>query len=342
MIERFIKDTTFIIGEAGVNHNGSLDMAKKLVDVAVVAGCNAVKFQTFKADNLVSKSAKKAKYQIENTGESESQYEMIKRLELTKEFHIDLINYCKSKNIMFLSTPFDEECADLLDELGVEVFKIPSGEITNLPFLRYVANKGKPIILSTGMSYLGEVEEAVNEIKKIKDVEIILLHCTSNYPADFEDVNLNAMKTIKNAFNLQVGYSDHTKGIEVSIAAVAMGAKVIEKHFTLDRELDGPDHKASLIPEELKSLVLSIRNIEKAFGNGIKKPAESETDTKEVARKSIIAGVKIQKGTVLSPEMLRIKRPGKGISPKYIEEIIGFECKEDIEEEQYLEWKHLK
>lgn len=341
LVNNLFTKKVFIIAEAGINHNGNLEIAKKLVNVAVDAGCNAVKFQTFKAENIASKHAKQAEYQIKNTAIEESQYEMLKRLELSEEYHYELIKHCHACGIMFMSTPFDEESGDILEKMGVEVFKIPSGEITNLPFLRHIARKGKPIILSTGMSYIGEIEEALNEIREEGNNQILLLHCVSNYPAKFEDVNLNAMITMKNTFKIETGYSDHTLGIAASIAAVALGAKVIEKHFTLDRDLKGPDHKASLIPEELNELVKSIRNIEKALGDGIKKPAVSEQNTIEVARKSIVAKVDIKKGMKISSEMLCIKRPGTGIQPKFSELIIGAQLKEDLEKDQILEWRHI-
>lgn len=331
----------FIIAEAGVNHNGNIKLAKAMIDVAVDACCDAVKFQTFDADSLVSKNAVKADYQIENTGNEQSQYNMLKSLQLTYENHVELINYCKEKGIMFLSTPFDKKSADLLEQLGLQIFKIPSGEITNIPFLRHIARKKKKIILSTGMSYIGEVETAVKAIKEEGNKDLILLQCITNYPANYEEVNLKAMITMKNAFKLDTGYSDHTMGIEVPIAAVAMGAKVIEKHFTLDRGMEGPDHKASLVPEELKQMVRSIRNIEKAFGNGIKAPAKSEKNTREVARKSIVANKNLRKGTTIQLNMLVMKRPGTGIQPDNIDLLIGHTLKEDIEVDQVIEWRHI-
>ncbi|MCW7999959.1 N-acetylneuraminate synthase, partial [Clostridium sp. cpc1] len=260
---------TFIIAEAGVNHNGNIDIAKKLVDAAVEAGVDAIKFQSFKAGNLVTKSAKKAEYQKETTGNG-NQFEMLKKLELSYKEHIILKKYCEEKGIMFISTPFDFESADLLEKLNIPLYKISSGDLTNIPLLKYIAKFNKPMIVSTGMANLGEVEIAVNAIKEGGNDKITLLHCTSNYPTACEDVNLNAILTLKNAFKLPVGYSDHTIGIEIPIGAVAMGTKVIEKHFTLDKNMEGPDHRASLEPNELKEMVKNIRNIEKAFGNGIK------------------------------------------------------------------------
>jgi len=277
----------FVIAEAGVNHNGDINLAKKLIDKAVEAGVNAIKFQTFKAENLVSKNAKKAKYQVENTGSNESQYEMLKKLELSFKDFEELKKYCDEKGIMFLSTPFDEESIEFLDKLGLEIFKIPSGEITNLPYLRKIGSLKKRVILSTGMADLGEIEDALDVLIKsgTRKEEITILHANTEYPTPFEDVNLKAMQTIACAFKIDVGYSDHTLGIEVPIAAVAMGAKVIEKHFTLDKTLPGPDHKASLEPDELKAMVKAIRNIEVALGYGIKRPSKSEAKNKVVARK---------------------------------------------------------
>ena len=279
---------TFIIAEAGVNHNGDLNIAKKMVDVASEAGADAVKFQTFKAERLVSKVTPKAKYQVVNTGNEESQLEMLKKLELSEEDHPQLLQYCETKGIEFMSTPFDEECADFLDRVGMAIFKIPSGEITNKRLICHIARKRKSIILSTGMSTLGDIEKAVSWINEEwtrlrNKPQFTLLHCVSSYPAPVEETNLKSMKTMEMAFGLPVGYSDHTMGIDVPIAAVALGAKVIEKHFTLDRNMEGPDHKASLEPPEFKEMVISIRAIEKALGDGIKKPAPCEEDVRNVA-----------------------------------------------------------
>ena len=335
------KKSCFIIAEAGVNHNGDVNLARKLIDVAAVAGADAVKFQTFVAEEVVSCNAPKAEYQKHTTDPTESQYEMIKKLELSKEDHKELIEYAKNKNILFLSTPFDEKSVDMLIELGVPLIKISSGEITNHPFLKYIARKGLPIILSTGMSTLEEVAEAVSVIRKAGCENLTLLHCTSNYPARVEDCNLRAMKTMADAFDLPVGYSDHTPGIVVPIAAAAMGANVIEKHFTLDRNLPGPDHKASLEPNELRDMVQSIRMVEKALGSPIKAPAGSELGVRDVVRRSIVARIDIPKGNVITMDMISCKRPGIGIPPKEIDRIIGkisntFINKDDIIDEKYL------
>jgi len=313
----------FIIAEAGVNHNGSLEMARQLVDVAVRAGADAIKFQTFKAEKVVSSQAPKAVYQLQTTDTSESQLDMVKHLELSFDAFRELYTYCQEKGILFMSTPFDEDSVDFLAELGVTVFKIPSGEITNLPFLTYVASKGKPMIVSTGMSYLGEVETAVRTIEKTGNCDFVLLHCVSNYPADLADVNLYAMQTMSKAFNVPVGYSDHTLGIEVSLAAVALGACVIEKHFTLDCSLPGPDHRASLEPEYLTALVKGIRSVEASLGHGRKEPAKSEANTLAVARRSLVAAQDIQTGTVLTEDMVSTMRPGTGLPPAMRPYLIG-------------------
>jgi N,N'-diacetyllegionaminate synthase len=293
--------------------------------VAAAAGADAVKFQTFKADKLVSKAAQKAEYQKQTTSKDESQYDMIKKLELDEHAHRELIRCCDKKQIMFLSTPFDHDSIELLNGLGMPIFKIPSGEITNLPYLRHVGRLGKEVILSTGMSDLSEVEDALNVLVQAgTDKEkITVLHATTEYPCPIDEVNLRAMQTIQNAFNVKVGYSDHTQGIEVPIAAVAMGACVIEKHFTLDRTMDGPDHKASLEPAELKAMVQAIRHIERALGDGIKQPCLSEKKNITVARKSIVAASSIKQGEILSESNLAVKRPGNGISPMRWDELIG-------------------
>jgi N,N'-diacetyllegionaminate synthase len=313
----------FIIAEAGVNHNGSLEMARELVDVAVQAGADAIKFQTFKAENVVSSQAPKAKYQLKTTDAGESQMDMVKRLELSFDAFRELYDYCHEKGILFMSTPFDEESVDFLDDLGVTVFKIPSGEITNIPFLEYVASKGKPMVISTGMSYLGEVETTVRTIEKTGNCDFVLLHCVSNYPADPLDVNLYAMQTMSKAFNVPVGYSDHTLGIAISLAAVALGACVIEKHFTLDCSLPGPDHQASLEPKYLTKLVRGIRMVEASLGHGRKEPAKSEANTSSVARRSLVSTQDIQSGTVLTEDMVSIKRPGTGLPPAMGPYLIG-------------------
>ena len=317
--------SVFIIAEAGVNHNGSIELARKLIDVAVEAGADAIKFQTFKAENLVSQDAKKAKYQEETTNSSESQFTMLKKLELDVETHKELITYCNGKSIMFLSTPFDLDSIDLLSNLGLKIFKIPSGEITNLPYLRKIGTLNKKVVLSTGMSTLNEVEDALNILIKAgtdKD-NITVLHANTQYPTPMCDVNLNAMLTIKKTFDIEVGYSDHTLGIEVDIAAVAMGASIIEKHFTLDNTMEGPDHKASLEPSELIQMVKAIRNIELALGSAEKKPSPSEGENIEIVRKSIVASCDIKEGKPFSVNNLTTKRPAKGISPMNWDETIG-------------------
>jgi N,N'-diacetyllegionaminate synthase len=316
----------FIIAEAGVNHNGDLELAKKLIDAASDAGADAVKFQTFKAEKLVSKDAKKAAYQQENMQvKSDSQYEMLKKLELDTQTHKELIAYCNTKNIMFLSTPFDLESIELLNDLQLPIFKIPSGEITNLPYLRAIAKLNKKVVLSTGMSSMQEVREAFEVLLNngTEKENITILHANTMYPTPMEDVNLHAMQSIQKELDIAVGYSDHTLGIEVPIAAVAMGASIIEKHFTLSRSMEGPDHKASLEPDELKAMVISIRNIEKSLGSYEKKPSPSEMPNMALARKSIVAARKIAKGEVLSEENLTVKRPGEGISPMRWDKIIG-------------------
>jgi N,N'-diacetyllegionaminate synthase len=309
--------STAIIAEAGVNHNGSIATAKKMIDAAAEAGADLVKFQTFKAEALVIKSAEKTEYQKEITGTDESQFEMIKKLELDRAEHEELIKYCASKSIRFLSTAFDHDSIDLLTELSVPFFKIPSGEITNLPYLRHIGRMGKPIIMSTGMATLDEVRFALKVLlgSGAEKEKITILHCNTEYPTPMEDVNLNAMLTIQDELEIAVGYSDHTLGIEVSVAAVALGATVIEKHFTLDRTLSGPDHAASLEPHELKAMVTAIRNIEKAKGDGVKRPSKSETKNIPIARKSIVAKKTIIKGEAFSESNLAVKRPGTGISP---------------------------
>lgn len=328
----------FIIAEAGVNHNGSIELAKKLIDVAVEAGVDAVKFQTFKAENLVSKNAQKADYQKQTTDKEESQFEMIKKLELDVSTHKELIAYCKTKNIMFLSTPFDHDSIELLNDLGLEIFKIPSGEITNLPYLRHIGKLGKKVILSTGMANIGEIENALDILIEAgtKKENITVLHANTEYPTPMEDVNLKAMLTIGKTFDVAFGYSDHTLGIEVPTAAVALGASCIEKHFTLDKTMQGPDHKASLEPDELKAMVKAIRNIELALGSSVKKPSPSEAKNKLIARKSIVAKTNIKKGDILSENNLAIKRPGNGISPMRWDEIVGIVASKDYKEDELI------
>jgi N,N'-diacetyllegionaminate synthase len=328
----------FIIAEAGVNHNGSLEIAKALIDVAAQSGADAVKFQTFKADKLVSKTAQKASYQKQTTDADESQYAMIKKLELDEKAHHELIEYCAQKNILFLSTPFDHESIDLLADLGMEIFKIPSGEITNLPYLRHIGSLQKEVILSTGMATLDEIDAALHVLTTAGTAKerISVLHATTEYPCPMDEVNLRAMQTIRDTFDIRVGYSDHTRGIEVPIAAAAMGAGVIEKHFTLDREMEGPDHKASLEPDELIAMVHAIRNIEKALGDGIKRPSSSELKNIPIARKSIVASRAITKGERLSEENITIKRPGNGISPMRYDEIIGTVASKNYDEDEAI------
>jgi N-acetylneuraminate synthase/N,N'-diacetyllegionaminate synthase len=340
-IFKISENRTFIIAEAGVNHNGDIKLAKKLINVAKDAGADAVKFQTFKAKDVVTQNAEKAEYQKETIGEG-SQYDMIKKLELTEEDFRELADYAKEKDILFLSSPFDTESVDLLDEMNVPAFKVASGEITNFPLLKHIAKKEKPIILSTGMATLGEVEEALNVIRNEGVKDVILLHCVSNYPAKIEDVNLRAMETLKQAFKIPVGFSDHTLGITVPIAAVASGACVIEKHFTLDRNLPGPDHKASLEPNELKELVKAIRDVERSLGDGLKRPTKTEEEIKKVARRSIVAKVDILKGTIIAEDMLDVKRPGTGIEPKHLNFVIGRRAKEDIRKDEFVIWKMIE
>ena len=330
--------SVFIIAEAGVNHNGSIDTAKKLIDVASQSGADAVKFQTFKTENLVSKNAQKADYQKNTTDANESQFDMIKKLELDIDTHHELIQYCETKNIMFLSTPFDLNSIDLLNDLGLKIFKIPSGEITNLPYLRKIGSLNKKVILSTGMSTIGEIEDALNILTQsgTKKENITVLHANTMYPTPMKDVNLKAMVTIGNTFDITYGYSDHTLGIEVDIAAVTLGASCIEKHFTLDKTMEGPDHKASLEPEELQSMVKAIRNIETALGSSIKTPSKSEIPNIPIARKSIVANHNILKGEVLSEEMLAIKRPGSGISPMRWDEIVGTIAKKNYKKDELI------
>ncbi len=335
-----------IIAEAGVNHNGSMVMAKQLIDVAAEAGADYVKFQTFKTENLVSKDAKKAEYQLENMtdAKSDSQFEMLKKLELSIEMHHELIDYCKQKKINFLSTAFDLESIDLLNSVGINLFKIPSGEITNLPYLQKIGSLNKKVIVSSGMCVMSEITDAVNILVSFGTTRenISVLHCTTDYPTAINDVNLNAMLSIKEHLNLGVGYSDHTLGIEVPIAAVAMGATIIEKHFTLDKKLSGPDHKASLEPAELKAMILAIRNIEKAMGNSLKQPTDAEIKNKLAARKSIHLSKNLTKGHVINQNDLVMKRPGDGISPMLMMSVIGKKIKAEMVKEYKLKWEDLE
>ncbi len=339
-----MKNKTLIIAEAGVNHNGDINLAKQLIDVAAEAGADFVKFQTFKADKLVSKDAKKADYQAKNLNDGDqSQYNMLKKLELSEEQHHELLQYSNSKGIKFLSTGFDEESVDFLDQLGIELFKIPSGEITNLPYLKHIAKKSKPVILSTGMATLSEIEAALSVIEEAAlNADVTVLHCNTEYPTPMQDVNLKAMNTIGDAFKVKVGYSDHTLGIEVPIAAVALGALVIEKHFTTDRNLPGPDHKASLEPEELKAMVSAIRNIEKALaGTGKKKPSASEAKNRNIARKSIHVKKEIHSGEFFSLENLVMQRPGDGISPMDLPLVLGRKSTKDLPAGEKLNWSFI-
>ena len=337
---------TIIIAEAGVNHNGDFDLAKKLIDVAADSGADYVKFQSFKADKLVSKSAPKAEYQKINLNDrDDSQYLMLKKLEMPEKWHHDLKEYANSRGIKFLSTGFDEESVDFLERLGMDLFKIPSGEITNKPFLQHIARKGKHVVLSTGMADMDEIIEALKLLTEeglSKDM-VTVLHCNTEYPTPMEDVNLLAMNSIRQELGVNVGYSDHTKGIEVPIAAVALGACIIEKHFTLDRNLDGPDHKASINPVELISMVDAIRNIELALsGNGLKKPSQSEIKNKLIARKSIHLKNNVLSGHLLKREDLEMKRPGDGLSPMLLDKVIGRKVILDLQAEHKLTLKDLE
>lgn len=327
--------SVFIIAEAGVNHNGDFDTACRMVDAAKEAGVDCIKFQTFKAGNLVSRDAQKAEYQKKNTDNS-SQQEMLKKLELSFEQFLELKQYCDKAGICFLSTPFDFESIRFLDSIDMPFWKIPSGEVTNLPYLMALAKTGKPVIMSTGMCDMEEIQAAIDVLIKYGTREIQLLHCNTEYPTPFEDVNLLAMKTMRDRFGLEVGYSDHTKGIEVPVAAVALGAKVIEKHFTLDRNMEGPDHKASLEPDELKEMVSSIRHIEKAMGTGDKTPSKSEIKNITVARKSIVAGRPIKKGELLTEENITVKRPGTGITPMRWFDVLGTKAVKDFAEDEMI------
>ncbi len=330
-------DKVFIIAEAGVNHNGSLELAKQLVDKAVWAGADCIKFQTFNSENLVSADAQKAEYQKKSTDSKESQLEMLKKLELSKEQFIKLKDYCQQKGILFLSTPFDFESVDFLASIGVKTWKIPSGEVTNYPLLRKIGQLKESVIMSTGMCTMDEVHSAVDVLNQFGTTDITLLHCTTEYPAPYDSVNLNAMMTLKKEFGFKVGYSDHTKGIEIPIAAVAMGASLIEKHFTLDCNMEGPDHKASLEPDEFKKMVIGIRNVEKAMGDGIKKPSEAEKKNIAVARKSIVAACYIKKGEAFTDINLTAKRPGCGISPMKWNSVLDNKAKRDFCEDEMIE-----
>ncbi|MDN3513528.1 MAG: N-acetylneuraminate synthase [Candidatus Brocadia sp.] len=328
----------FIIAEAGVNHNGDLGTALKLVDVAASAGADAVKFQTFKAENLASRFALKAEYQKKSTNSNSSQLDMLKALELDYHAHKELIAHCNEKGILFLSTPFDLNSISLLHKLGLEIFKIPSGEITNLPYLRKIGNLKKNVIMSTGMADLGEIEDALDTLIEAGTPRnnIKILHCNTEYPTPYEDVNLHTMLTIRDAFKVDVGYSDHTPGIDIPVAAVALGAAIIEKHFTLDRNMEGPDHKASLEPRELANMVKAIRNIEKALGSGIKKVSPSEANNKAIGRKSIVASKDIKKGDFFTRHNITAKRPGNGISPMEWYRVIGRKAARSFSQDEII------
>lgn len=327
----------FIIAEAGDNHNGDINLAYKLVDEAKKAGADCVKFQTFITEEVVSVYAEKAEYQKKNTAGGDSQYEMIKKLELSFDDFKKIKKYCDSKDILFLSTAFDIPSIDFLEDLGIPFWKIPSGEITNLPYLLRIARTHKDVILSTGMADINEIRDAVELLRRNGAGEITILHCTTEYPAPFDEVNLNAMDTIRNEFNCDVGYSDHTLGILIPVAAVAKGAKVIEKHFTLDKNMDGPDHKASLEPEELKNMIESIRLVESALGSGEKKASEIEINNKNIARKSIVARTDIKEGEVFTEENITCKRPGNGISPMKWHNVLGTKASRDFRRDELIE-----
>lgn len=327
----------FIIAEAGVNHNGSMQTARELVDEAAKAGADAVKFQTFKTENLVCQNARKAAYQMQTTKQEESQFTMLKKLELTPAMHEELMAYCSQKQIMFLSTPFDIDSLWYLVRCGVEIIKVPSGEVTNYPYLREVGRTGKPVIISSGMSTLAEIRDAIQILRDNGSRDITVLHCNTEYPTPYDNVNLQAMLTMQNELGIKVGYSDHTQGIEIPTAAAALGASVIEKHFTLDRDMEGPDHKASLEPEELRAMVKAVRNVEAALGNGSKEPSESEKRNIEVVRKSIVAKCEIKMGETFTEKNLTTKRPGNGISPMRWNDIIGKTAVRDFAADELIE-----
>lgn len=332
-------NSVYVIAEVGVNHNGSLQRAFECIDAAVAAGADAVKFQTFVSEKFVTRQAQKADYQTANMASTESQLEMLKKLELRFEDFVKLRRYCDEKGIDFLSTPFDEESAAFLDSIDVEAFKIGSGDMNNIPFLHQLNSYRRPILLSTGMADLEEIRES---LEALSNCPVVLLHCTSDYPAPLEDVNLLAIRTLRQSFGRAVGYSDHTEGIEISIAAAAFGAQVIEKHFTLDRTLPGPDHKASLEPKELESLVSSLRNLQKAWGDGVKRCMPSESNTRKIARKSIVAAHAIPAGKVLEAEDLTVKRPGIGLEPKHYYSLIGRKVNRDMQQEELFDWVDLQ
>lgn len=331
-----MQKSVFIIAEAGVNHNGDINNAKRLIIEAKKAGADAVKFQTFKAEKVISKYAQKAEYQKNTTGQNESQLDMVRKLELSYEEFVELKAYCDELGIMFMSTPFDMDSIDFLCELGISIFKVPSGEITNLPYLIKIAKLSRRVIMSTGMSNLDEIKHAIDILHKHGADEITILHCNTEYPTPYKDVNLSAMLNLKDELHTEVGYSDHTIGIEIAVAAVALGARVIEKHFTLDNNMEGPDHKTSLEPNELGAMVRAIRNVEVSLGDGIKRPSESEKKNIEIARKSIVANKQIKIGEVLTEENITVKRPGNGISPMRWFEVLGQRAIKDFEEDELI------
>ena len=338
---KLMRKRVLVIAEIGCNHNGDKQIAKRLIKAAAESEADVAKFQTFNPDELLTIDAPKALYQIKATGTKESQFERLNRVKLNKEDHKELRDYCEKSNIIFCSSPFDHQSVDLLHELEVPFFKVASGEITNLPLLEHISSYGKPIILSTGMANLGEIEDAINVIGEENRGNIILTHCLSNYPADWVETNLRAIQTLRDAFHLPVGFSDHTEGIELSLVAVGMGAVVIEKHITLDRNMEGGDHKASLEPRELKDLVEKIRKLEMALGDGIKKCMPSEENVKNIARKSIVTRRAVDMGRIITMDDLVIKRPGVGIPPKYLSMIIGAKAKESISADKLIKWSQL-
>ena len=340
-VEFLLPGHTFIIAEAGVNHNGDVAQAHRLIDIAADAGADAVKFQTWRAEGLATPQAPKAAYQIETTGPGGNQLDMLRSLELSEECHPALIEHCARRRITFLSTAHDWDAIDILDRFDVPAYKVGSGDLTNIPFLRRMAAKRRPIILSTGMGNLAEVEAAVDAIRSQGNERVILLHCVTSYPATFEDCNLRAMLTLEQAFGCAVGYSDHTPGLEAALAAVALGARVIEKHFTLDRSLPGPDHQSSLEPKELRELVLGVRRVEAALGDGVKRPKEVEREVMAVARKSIVAAKDIPAGAVVTEDMLTTKRPGSGILPRYWDSLIGLTATVAIPRDSLLRWEQI-
>jgi N,N'-diacetyllegionaminate synthase len=332
----------FVVAEAGVNHNGDMEIARRLVDAAAEAGADAVKFQTFRTAALVSRDAPKAGYQVETTGAGESQRAMLARLELDEAQHVELRDRAARRSILFFSTPFDEASADVLERVGVSVFKVPSGEVTNLPLLRHVARKGRPVILSTGMCTLAETDAAVRAIREAGDPPLVILHCLSAYPAPPAEVNLRAMATLRERYGVPVGFSDHTPGIEVALAAAALGAAVIEKHLTLDTSLPGPDHRASLPPADMAALVRGVRTIEAALGDGDKRPMPSEADTRRVARKSLVAVRDLKAGERLTPSAVALKRPGTGIAPADLERALGRVLRHDVAADDVIGWSALE